>query len=99
MVLTTARGGGWYRTLDQSSGNRPHCRDAGRHRPLIEDRAAGRCSSSSPIAGNTGLLPIPDLLIAATAEIGWPGRCIRHKDFELIGAVTGQRWKPEPPIV
>ena len=57
--------------------------------PLIEDRAVA-VQSSLAERGQHRAPSIPDLLIAATAELA--ELCVLHldKDFELIAALTGQ---------
>jgi len=57
--------------------------------PLIEDRAIG-VQTQLAGRGQHRAPSIPDLLIAATAELA--GLVVLHvdKDFELISAITGQ---------
>jgi predicted nucleic acid-binding protein len=57
--------------------------------PLIEDRAVGVQGDLARM-GRHRAASIPDLLIAATAELA--GLTVLHldKDFELIAEVTGQ---------
>lgn len=58
--------------------------------PAIEDRAV-EIQALLAERGQHRAASIPDLLIAATAEL--TGRTVLHldKDFELIGEITGQR--------
>ncbi|MDL9947200.1 PIN domain nuclease [Gordonia sp. ABSL11-1] len=58
--------------------------------PVIEDRAL-EVQLELAEQGHHRAPSIPDLLIAATAELA--GHCVLHvdKDFELIAGITGQR--------
>lgn len=58
--------------------------------PVIEDRAL-EVQLQLAEQGHHRAPSIPDLLIAATAEL--TGHCVLHvdKDFELIAGLTGQR--------
>lgn len=57
--------------------------------PLIEDRAVS-VQSALAERGQHRAPSIPDLLIAATAELAELTVLHLDKDFELIGALTGQ---------
>jgi len=57
--------------------------------PLIEDRAVA-VQSALAERGQHRAPPIPDLLIAATAELAELTVLHLDKDFELIVALTGQ---------
>lgn len=57
--------------------------------PQIEERAV-EVQTLLADKGNHRALPIPDLLVAAAAELN--GFCVLHldKDFDLIAKITGQ---------
>ena len=57
--------------------------------PLIEDRAVA-VQSALAARGQHRAPSIPDLLIAATAELAELTVLHLDKDFELIAALTGQ---------
>jgi predicted nucleic acid-binding protein len=57
--------------------------------PAIEDRAV-EVQLALALEGHHRAPSIPDLLIAATAELGRLSVLHVDKDFELIAAVTGQ---------
>ena len=57
--------------------------------PAIEDRAVEILALLAD-RGQHRAPSIPDLIIAATAELAWLTVLHRDKDFEVIAAVTGQ---------